>query len=285
MLRGMSQRAPTGAPPGSITTESAPGWTAEAIAIRERAIARHGGWPRWLRLRSVRGGLVSLDGPLPWVKGNRRTFRMPGHFEVFPHSREVFFGDAPPSEEKPDAWFQNGAVALPPPAGCVPRARRDEPSPPSPELGDHRKRFAGLRKYRRWSQADAVYFFGYALVTYLSLPFVLRSLPLVALSRARHRGEELLGLTVDFPPGFPTHCRRQRFFFDRDGLLVRHDYTADVIGAWAFGAHFSTDYEEVEGMPFARGRLVRLRLGGLVTPLPVLSARLAGFAVTWATPA
>lgn len=292
MLRVMSQHAPTAAPSsarreaplGSIPTETAPGWTAEAVAIRERAIERHGGWQRWLGQRSVRAGLVSLGGSLLWAKGNGRTFRMPRYLEVFPHSREVFFSDEPPWEEAPASWFQNGAVALPPPPGCVPGARRDRPSPPSPERGDHRKSFTGLRKYRRWSQADAVYFFGYALVTYLSLPFILRSTPLVALSRARHRGEELHGLTVDFPADFPTHCRRQRFFFDGDGLLRRHDYTADILGAWARAAHFSSDYEEVEGLPLARGRDVFVRLGGLVTPLPVLAARLTGFAVTWATP-
>jgi hypothetical protein len=83
-----------------------------------------------------------------------------------------------------------------------------------------------------------------------------------------------LRVRATFPSSLHTHGPRQEFFFDAEGLLVRHDYTAEIVGRWARGAHFTSDYVEVDGLPFARERRVYARLGGVVTPLPALSARL-----------
>ena len=122
-----------------------------------------------------------------------------------------------------------------------------------------------------WGPLDALYFFGYALANYFSLPFLLASTRLV---RMRPNG-----VVVDFPSGFDTHSRRQAFHFDRSGLLYRHDYTASVVGFWATGSHFSTDYADIDGLWLARRRRVRARLGRLATPIPVLHARLEDFSV------
>src|SRR5262249_38486410 len=135
----------------------------------------------------------------------------------------------------------------------------------------HRATFAGLRKWRRWQPLDALYFFGYALATYWSLPFVLERTSLV---RADARS-----LTVAFPDALESHGRRQRFHFDDDGLLVRHDYRAEILSSLATGAHFSGGYVEAGGMPFATKRRVTLRLGGLALPVTVLHGELADFSV------
>jgi hypothetical protein len=80
-----------------------------------------------------------------------------------------------------------------------------------------------------------VYFFGYALWHYHVLPFTLGEARLVHV--LEHRGMPE-GIDVVFPQHVHTHCRRQQFYFGADGRIVRHDYVADVIGAWARGSHF-----------------------------------------------
>jgi len=213
-------------------------------ALLERAVARHGGWDSWRALRTVDLRMLSLGGPLPWLKGAGRTFHRPESARVWPHQQRVVFDGLNENE-------YDGVATT------------------------HRKTFRGLRKLRRWSRADACYFFGYALVTYLSLPFVLADCRFVRMRRWRG----LDGVTVDFPDGFTTHSRRQSFFFDRDGLLLRQDYTAEVIGRWAKGSHFAGDYVCVAGMPFARRRRVVAALFGHPTPLTVLTSDLDGFTV------
>jgi hypothetical protein len=138
------------------------------------------------------------------------------------------------------------------------------------ESRDHRARFTGLRKLGRWDELDALYFFGYALSNYLALPFLLAQTAFVAPARAG----DLRGVTVDFPPGLHTHGRRQRFYFDASGLLRRHDYVAEIVSAWARGAHFSDDYEDAGGLQVATRRHVVATVLGRATPVPVLNARL-----------
>jgi hypothetical protein len=123
----------------------------------------------------------------------------------------------------------------------------------------------------RWTPLDALYFFGYALVNYWALPFLLASTRFI---RASERA-----VTVDFLDGFDTHSRRQSFHFDETGLLLRHDYTACVVGWWATGSHYSSDYVDAGGLLLAQGRDVRGRLGSWATPVPVLKARLEDFSI------
>jgi hypothetical protein len=71
----------------------------------------------------------------------------------------------------------------------------------------------------------------------------------------------------------------QRFWFADDGLLLRHDYVAEVVGGWARGAHFVGEYVEVDGLWVPRARWVHALLGGWVTPIPVLRARFGAVTV------
>ena len=127
--------------------------------------------------------------------------------------------------------------------------------------------FSGVRStlgsLRRWSDLDQLYFSGYALSTYFTLPFALER-PGMELSSAppvRHRGAVVEGIAVRFPADFVTHSERQRVYFDEAGLVVRHDYQAEPIGAYAAGAHESEDYFEAGGLQFAQRRRVYPRLG------------------------
>jgi hypothetical protein len=235
-------------------------WPEPARQLLERAAVRHGGWERWRRLEEVRVRVVSLTGLIPWQKGIGLTFPRPDSAVVRPHAWETRFLDF--GSAGVDGCFVRGDVR-----------RVDRDGRVLEESRRHRATFRGLAKWRRWSALDAVYFFGYALATYLSLPFVLGDLELL------DHDAERRWLTVAFPPELDSHGRRQRFYFAEDGLLVRHDYRAEVISDGALGCHRSSGYVEAGGMPFATERRVTFRLGRFALPVPVLSADLTGFEV------
>jgi hypothetical protein len=239
-----------------------PSWSGPARELLERAIERHGGWSIWQRLRSVTLGTRLLRGMLPNLKGNGRTFPLPPQVVVRPREMEAELVDYPTVGSR--GFFSRGDVRLVDPHGS--------PTAHAPALRDT---FRGLRKYRRWSPLDALYFFGYALTHYHALPFALGEGQFLGYRRARLGNEVLEGVVVRFSPLLHTHCERQVFFFDSTGVLRRHDYVAEIVGGWARGAHFWEDYEEVEGLLVAKRRHVVARLFG--QPLPPFVALHAEF--------
>lgn len=222
----------------------------------QRVLDAYGGLALWRNLQHVVLSLDSLGGPLLTMKGLGRTFIAPNSVRVDPVRRIAEFYDYPRL-----GWrtiFNAGAIKM-----------VDSTSAAALDQDRYRESFRGLKKYRRWSPLDAAYFFGYALTTYLAVPFVLCD---YATEIREWKGG--LQVNADFPPTFDTHSRRQRFWFGRNGLLVRQDYRADVVGWWAAGSHFTADYEIMSGLPVARRRDVYARCLSAVTPIPVLSARL-----------
>lgn len=104
---------------------------------------------------------------------------------------------------------------------------------------DPREAFADRRRLLYWDALDFTYFCGYAMWCYLTLPFLLRHPGM----RLRESGNgEGTRLSVTFPDDIPTHSPTQELYFDAAGRLVRHDYTAEVVGAWAKAAHLCRDY-------------------------------------------
>ncbi|HEY1906588.1 MAG TPA: hypothetical protein VGG91_11140 [Myxococcaceae bacterium] len=71
-----------------------------------------------------------------------------------------------------------------------------------------------------------------------------------------------------------THSEVQTIYFAEDGLIVRHDYVAEIISPWAHGAHLWLEYVEVKGIPIATHRRVLTRIGRQPLPLVALDARL-----------
>lgn len=220
-------------------------------SMLEVAINRFGGEALWRRLDYVALDIENIGGPLTAIKGIGRTFPHFGRVRIFPKQFRAVFHDRQGSLL---GSFDSGKVSF----GNL------------PPLKDHRPSFDGRLKHLTWDAEDAIYFFGYALTIYLSIPFLLSSLPIQ--TRPWKNG----GFRVDavFPKQIHSHCREQRFYFDKSGLLVRHDYTADVIGKFASAAHFTSDYQEMGGLPIACQRRVFARIGELVTPIPILSASL-----------
>jgi hypothetical protein len=150
------------------------GWTGEVGALLERAVARHGGWAAWQALRCVTVELRALSGMVPVIKGVGPTFPAPARIDVFPQEYRAVFHHYPSAGRR--GVFSAGAVQIVDTGGAVVTS--------SP---DHRRSLRGLSKWRRWSPADALYFFGYAVTHYHGLPFTLadaRPLRLSPLLRA-----------------------------------------------------------------------------------------------------
>jgi hypothetical protein len=231
-------------------------WTGEARRLLERAIERHGGWDAWRRFGGVTFTPVSLTGLVPRMKGVGETFHVPPRIDVWPRRGVVVLHDFPVPGRR--GVFSSGQVQLL--DGDTLLEARAQP----------RASFAGLRKYRRWAPVDALYFFGYALAHYHGLPFSLTRARPLGLVSARSAGRRLSGVRVELPAALHTHCRRQTFYFDDEGLLRRHDYVADIVGWWARGAHRWDDFVDVAGVPVARHRHVVARLGRIELPFVAL---------------
>ena len=237
-------------------------WEGEARDLLEAAVRRHGGWDAWQEHQGVTLRPTSLTGLLPVIKGVGRTFPVPPRIDVRPHQRAATFFDYPRPGWRGD--YTDGKLAI-----------TDDRGSAVVSIADPRPAFRGLRKLRRWTPADALYFFGYALTHYHSLPFTLAEGRPLALRRTSHEGRSLTGIEVELPAALHTHCRRQTFYFEPDGLLRRHDYVADIVGWWARGAHLWSDFVIAGGIEIAQRRRVVGRLGRRATPFAVLRAELA----------
>jgi hypothetical protein len=113
-----------------------------------------------------------------------------------------------------------------------------------------------LSRRRRffWDRIDQACFSIVAFWNYLTMP----SLLLRDDIEWREVGESVLEAT--FPDGFATHCSTQRFRFNpRNGLLVQHDYTAEMIGRWACAAHTVIEHRSWQGIPYPSRRVVTPR--------------------------
>jgi hypothetical protein len=232
----------------------------EAERFLAAACVRHGGVDTFSRTSRLAVRLLDLRGLVPRLKGLGRTFPAPGAVDLWPNERRAVFFDYPHPGEV--GIFDRGCVAVTTDAAV----RLDGPS--------HRPTFDSRARWRTWWKEDALYFFGYALLDYVSLPYLLRHQEMI---EAR-RGAAGIELWFRFPDGAHTHSRQQGFFFDHSGLLYRHDYRAEIMGKVFNGAHEGREHRDFEGLLIATERTVyakpwhypvRLRL-----PVPVLAARL-----------
>jgi hypothetical protein len=133
---------------------------------------------------------------------------------------------------------------------------------------------SGVRRNVRWDPLDIGYFAGYAMWNYLTTPLLLTRDEVEVgegLPWQRSGGETWRSLEATFAPGFDTHSARQTFWVGPDSLLRRHDYTAEVVGGWAKGAHAVARHREFGGLVFPTKRRVTPRgPGGRALPGPSL---------------
>lgn len=147
------------------------------------------------------------------------------------------------------------------------------PRPWHAEIADStqlRSLVAGLRAGRSrlaWSPEQAGVFAAMALWTYLCLPYAL-ALPGTVLTPLP--GGACDRLAVRLPDTFVSHCRQQVIHVDRDGLIRRHDYTAQAFGRWARASQLLSRYRCLDGVVVATRRRVFPRLDDRPLPAPRL---------------
>ncbi|MBV8103832.1 MAG: hypothetical protein JO223_04260 [Hyphomicrobiales bacterium] len=212
--------------------------------LLEDTIEAHGGRDRWRAVRAIEFALSS--GGFAFLSRGQPSALKKLKVALRPHERLVLLGDFPYSGWQ-GAWTPD-CVEVRGPEGAL-KAERADP----------RRHFRGPLNQVYWDKLDILYFAGYALWNYLSFPFLLEE-PGVVVTEAGASGASPR-LAAVFDPSFPTHSARQSFHLDASRRLVRHDYRADVIGAYATAAHFCEESVEVDGLRIYTRRKVYPRLG------------------------
>jgi hypothetical protein len=153
--------------------------------------------------------------------------------------------------------LEGGDVRVEAPGGRTLEARRDA-----------RSFFGPGRRWLYWDRLDQAYFACYAAWNYFALPALLlrEDVEWTELEPGR--------LEARFPAGFPTHGTVQRFRFHREtGLLLQHDYTAEIIGGWAQAARVVLEHASQGGLTYPRLLRMTPRAGdGSPRRFPVLVA-------------
>lgn len=111
-----------------------------------------------------------------------------------------------------------------------------------------------------WSAPQVLYFLGYSLWMYLTLPFsfLAEGMQCEEVEPLVEGDETWRALKVTYPVSYPSHSTQQIHYFDEQGLMRRQDYTLDVrqnLGA----AHYLDRHRHVEGLVFPTRRRIYSR--------------------------
>jgi hypothetical protein len=205
----------------------------------------HGGLPLWQGYRRVEATIVS-GGELWAMKGVPQD-PTPRRMRAELHREWASVAPFGAPDQRTD--FTPDRIAIVKTDGAVVAERRDP-----------RARFADHAMTTPWDPLDRAYFNGYAMWTYLVIPFLLAS-PQVRTSEEspwREAGETWRVLRAEFSPDIATHSPVQRFYFGDDGLLRRHDYDVEIAGGFG-AAQLVGDYVEADGVMAPTRRRAFLR--------------------------
>src|SRR5262249_20591855 len=117
------------------------------------------------------------------------------------------------------------------------------------------------RRLLWWDHLDLLYFGASSLWTYMATPFIFAENGFEVSARdqwVEHR-QVWRRFAITFPADVHTHSRQQVYYASDDGLIRRHDYTAEEFGTWAKSAHYWLDHAAFEGLIVPRKRRVLLR--------------------------
>lgn len=209
--------------------------------LLEQAIQAHGGIDNWERFRTVSAEL-DIGGAVWHLKDQPDLFQ---GIELAADLRRQHVTIA----SKAGGWrgtFEPDVVGI----GFANGDAFDERRMP-------RDAYRGHTQQTRWDRLHALYFTGYALWTYLTVPFLYTrpGFHTEELSDWHENGETWRRLKVTFPDAIASHSREQVSYFGEDGLLRRHDYTVDVMGG-ARGANYASGYRKVRGVMVPMSRRV-----------------------------
>lgn len=110
------------------------------------------------------------------------------------------------------------------------------------------------RRLFYWDDLDMAYFANYAFWNYFTLPHLLMNKNI----EWTEKSEGFLQAT--FPDNFPTHSKIQEFHFDTStGLLIQHNYTADIISKLAKAANVVNEHKKTDNFIYPSSRIVTPR--------------------------
>jgi len=201
----------------------------DAIKIIQESIEAHGGLDYWNSLEALEAE-ISAGGFLFTAK--RRPVLHHVRMRASTREPRFWFFDFPKPGQTAEL-IGNTEVRILDREGKI-IAHRKNP----------REAFRGLRHWFSWDDLDFSYFGGYATWNYLTAPFFFMRSGFVfeTLDPLPGALSLLTRLGVTFPEDFPTHSRKQTFYFDDQRLIRRLDYTAEVVGGWAHAAHLCEEY-------------------------------------------
>ena len=110
------------------------------------------------------------------------------------------------------------------------------------------------RRLFYWDDLDMAYFANYAFWNYFTLPNLL-------MNENIQWTEKTKGfLEAKFPDNIPTHSKVQEFHFDNNtGLLIQHNYSADIISKLATAANVVIEHKKTGNFIYPSSRLVTPR--------------------------
>jgi hypothetical protein len=224
--------------------------------ILDELITAHGGRNRWQSVETIEASFSS--GGLAFTAHMQPSALRALRISVAPHAPRVVLHDFCHHDWR-GIWTPNHVEI------------RDDKDKLVLQRSAPREQFNRLPKLIRWDRLDILYFAGYALWNYLSFPFILDypGVSVTELPAATPGDADRLLATFD--SAIATHSATQVFHVDSARRLLRHDYTADVIGRLATAANLCLSSEQVTGLRFYTRRKVFPRFGhGLVMPVPTL---------------
>ncbi|MDK4716043.1 hypothetical protein [Rhizobium sp. CNPSo 4039] len=200
----------------------------------ETAIEAHGGMDRFSKFSFLTAKLH--QGGVLWGLKGKATVLVDCHVKVDLKREWVSHWPFAPTQNK--SAFTPERVTIETPSGDVVE-----------ELLQPRKSFEGYEMETPWSNPQVAYFSGYTMWTYLTSPFILKQPGVVSeeIETWNEHGETWRRLRVTFPNSIATHSTVQTFYFNAEGILVRHDYEVDIQGKNA-AARYLTDPVKVEGI-------------------------------------
>ena len=228
--------------------------------VVEKVVDAHGGAARWHSLEAVEA-VISVRGFLFAIKRRPILDRIRVRASIH-EPKFVFYGY--PRAGRNSVFVGNEEVCITSGDNQV-LVSRQQP----------RAAFRHFRQQLYWDALDFTYFGGYATWNYLVTPFLFlkKNIRFEELEPLPSDSEYLPRLRVSFPEGFPTHCQKQIFYFDRNYHLRRLDYTAEVISRWARGAHYCDNYQDFEGFKVpTKRRVYPLFVGSRRLPGPIIVA-------------
>jgi len=226
--------------------------------LAKLAIDAHGGLDRWKRFNML--SVHGINGGILWgAKGKAGVLE---HVTITIDLRN----------EKASHW----------PFGSPARRSRFEPQRIAlenakdgkviEELLQPRSSFKGHTLETPWSDLQLAYFAGCAMWTYLNTPFLLvrPGVESEEIEPWQEAGETWRRLKVRFPADIATHSKEQTLYFDRQGLLKRHDYDVEISGGTP-AAHYVSDLKEFSGILFpTKRRIFPRQPDGHAAPEPLV---------------